>query len=445
MKDTENNTKNKIKEFVKKVEDRTNDALEDSLMDEDAKTENYNIDYTDIVRNSTKAKMSKLPWLIAIFLILVIAIILCLMFFSNNPKTLFTQTIDGLFDYLESNVNENVYDITDGNVSLDYTIKSNDENADLYDELSKVSFSADYVKDNAGGMSFIDLKTTYDGVDFVNANLYGDGSSTYIYVPTISENYIKLRDNKLSYFVNGNDVKKVLAGFNQAIDTVIADEKIYGDKENIDVDGEVIKSYRTRFVIDSKNRDRVAENFINTLKANDEFMGILAKMKGVSASDIRSSLDNHLSDLKGELARHNKLEISLYVDNKTKAFIKAEAVSELGNISLTSEGDNKYSYIISKTSDGTLATGEFAFTVNKNKTKYTYNLYYKKTKDDEVLTESNFDLKYTSKQASNFDRVDVSNSIDLNNMSDIEKIGIYTKIMADPNLSKFLPVIRKVV
>lgn len=445
MKDTENNTKNKIKEFVKKVEDRTNDALEDSLMDEDAKTENYNIDYTDIVRNSTKAKMSKLPWLIAIFLILVIAIILCLMFFSNNPKTLFTQTVDGLFDYLESNVNENVYDITDGNVSLDYTIKSNDENADLYDELSRVSYSADYVKDNAGGMSFIDLKTAYDGEDFVNANLYSDGSSTYVYVPTISENYIKLRDNKLSYFVNGNDVKKVLDGFNQAIDTIIADEKVYGDKENIDENGEVIKSYRTRLVIDSKNRDRVAENFINTLKANDEFTGVLAKMKGVGASDIRSALDNHLSDLKSELARHNKLEISLYVDNKTKTFIKAEVVSELGNISFTSEGDNKYSYIISKTSDGTLATGEFAFTVNKNKTKYTYNLYYKKTKDDKVLTESNFDLKYTSKQASNFDRVDVSNSIDLNNMSDVEKLGIYTKIMADPNLSKFLPVIRKVV
>ena len=39
----------------------------------------------------------------------------------------------------------------------------------------------------------------------------------------------------------------------------------------------------------------------------------------------------------------------------------------------------------------------------------------------------------------------ILNSIDLNNMSDIEKIGIYTKIMADSNLSKFLPVIRKVV
>ena len=444
MKDTENNVKNKIEDFVKRVEDKTNEALEDSLMDEDAKTENYDIDYTDIVKNSVKARMSKLPWLIAIFLILVITIILCMMFFSNNPKTLFTQTVDGLFDYLESNVNENVYDITDGNFSLAYTIKSNDKNKDLYEELSKINFSADYVRNNSSGMSFIDLKTTYDGEDFVSANLYSDGVSTYVYVPTVSENYIKLRDNRLSYFVNGNDVKIILDGVNQAIDTVIADEKVYGDKENIDEDGEVIKSYRTKLVIDRKNRNRVAENFINTLKANDEFTEVLSKMKGVSVSDIKSSLDNYLSDLKDELGRHNKLEISLYVDNKTKAFVKAEAVSELGNISFNKK-DDKYSYIISKTSDRTLATGEVSFTVNKNKTKYTYNLYYKKTKDNEVLTESNFDLKYTSKQASNFDRIDVSNSTDLNNMSDLEKIGIYTKIMADPNLSKFLPIIRKVV
>ena len=68
MKDTEN----KIKEFVKRVEDRTNDALDDSLMDEDAKGENFNVNYTDIVKNSAKARFSKLPWLIAIFLILII-------------------------------------------------------------------------------------------------------------------------------------------------------------------------------------------------------------------------------------------------------------------------------------------------------------------------------------------------------------------------------------
>ena len=441
MKDTEN----KIKEFVKRVEDRTNDALEDSLMDEDAKTENFDVNYTDIVHNSAKAKMSKLPWLISIFLILVIAIMFCLTFFSSNPKTLFTQTVDGLFDYLEENINDNVYDIMDGNINLDYTIKTSGEDSDIYSELSKVDFDVDYVKDNAGGQSYIDLNTTYDGEEFVKAIIYGDGDSTYVYSPSASDKYIKLAGNRLSYLMNGSDIKVISNGLNQAIDKVIAGEKIYGSKENLDIDGEVIKSYKVKLVINNKNRNRVAETFINTLKANEELVGVLAKMKGVDNKDIRNSLDNYLSRIKENLKKSEKLEIAFYVDNKTKEFIKTEILSKLGNVSVTKKINNKFTYIISVTSEGTLTTGEFAFTVNDNKTKYTYNLYYKKTKDDEVLAESNFDLKYTSKQADRFEKVDVSDNISWSSVNDLERLGIYTKIMSDVRLSKFLPIIQKVV
>ena len=444
MKDTENNA-NKIKEFVKKVEDRTNDALDDSLMDEDAKSEIFDVNYTDIVKNSAKDKMSKLPWLISIFLILIIAIMFCLTFFSSNPKTLFTQTVDGLFTYLEDNVNDNVYDIMDGNITLDYTIKSNDENSELYNELSKVSFNVDYVKDNAGNRTYADLKTTYDGNDFVNANIYGNGNDTYIYSPIASENYIKLNGNSLRYFTNGNDVNIILKGLNQAIDKVIADEKIYGSKENLDIDGKVVKSYKTKLIIDKTNRDRTVETFVNTLKANDELVSVLAKMRDVKNSDIRNSMDNYLSKIKKELERHEKLEISLYVDNKTNDFIRAEALSKLGNVSFTRKEDNKFTYVISKTEDKILTTGEFAFTVNDNKTKYTYNLYYKQTQNDKVLSEGNFDLKYTSKKASVFEDVDVSNAIDYSQISELEKLAIYTKILATPNIDKFLPILEKVV
>ena len=74
-----------------------------------------------------------------------------------------------------------------------------------------------------------------------------------------------------------------------------------------------------------------------------------------------------------------------------------------------------------------------------------YNLYYKKTKGDKVLTESNFDLKYTSKKASSFEKVDVSNSLDWSQMNELEKLEIYTRIFSNPNLSKFLPILQKVV
>ena len=438
------NTENKIKEFVKRVEDRTNDALDDTLMDEDAKLENVNIDYTDIVKNSTKAKMSKLPWLIAIFLILIIAIILGFMFFSNNPKTLFTQTVDGLFAYLEDNINDNVYDITDGNISLDMNFKSSDEKFEVYN-LSKVSFSGDYVKNNASAKNYIDLKTTYDGSDFVSAKIYGDGNNTYIYSPVVDDNYFKLSSNKLSYFTNGNDIKIILKGINQAIDKVIADEKIYGSKEDLNINDKSIKSYKTKMVIDKNNRDRALETFINTLKANDEFVSVLANMKGVKNGDIKKSLENCMSRLKTYLKKCEKLEISLFTDEKTNDFIKAEALSKLGTISFERKEENKFAYIVSNVEDDTLVTGDFVFNVNNSKTKYTYNLNYKQTKNNKVLFESSIDLKYTSKKADNFEDIDVSDSTDITKVTELEKIAIYTKIMATSNLSQFLPIIKEII
>ena len=444
MKNTEN-AREKLKDFVKRVEDRTNDVLDDSLMDEDASSEQFDVNYTDIVKNSTKAKMSKLPWLIAICLILVIAIMLGLMFFKNNPKTLFTQTVDGLFDFLESNINDNVYDITDGNISLDYSIKSNDENMSLYENMSKVDFDADYIKDNAGDRSYINLKTTYDGEDFISANIYGDGNDTYIYSPNVADNYIKLSSNKLSYFGDGNDIKVILKGLNQAIDKIVADEKIYGKKQDVDIDGKIIKGYKIGLVIDSKNRNRVAETFINTLKANDELLTVVSKLKGVKTSDVKNSLENYLSKLKEELKKHEKLEILLYIDNQTNEFIKAETVSKLGNIVVTGKKDNQFSFTISNTNDGILTTGDFSFSVNDNKNKYVYDLYLKQTKNGKLLLESNVDLKYTSKKADSFQDVDVSNSAEMSKLTELERLSIYAKILGTPNLGQFLPLIKEII
>ena len=443
MKNTEHDAKSKLKEFVEKVENNTNDALEDSLMDDDAKEENFDIDYTDIVKNSTKAKMSKLPWLISIFLILIIALILCLMFFKNNPKTLFTQTVDGLFSYLEDNINENVYDVMDGNVSLDYTIKSS-EDSEFYNNLSGISWSADYVKDNSSSQVYADIKaTSADGV--IPIIIYGNGSNTYVSLSSLSDKFIKLNSNPLSYFVSGNDVRTVLDGINQAIDKAVADEKIYGGTENVDIDGDVLKTYKMRLVIDSKNRDRVVETFVNTLKANDELTSVLARMRNVSEVDIRKSIENYLPKLKSELERHDKLEVSLYIDNKTNEFIKMDMASSLGNINLTSKGDNKYTYSIFMNDDSSLSTGEFSFSVNDSKTKYTVNVYYKKTKDNNVLTESNFDIKYTSKRAGNFKESEVIDNIENNEMTELEKFDFYSKVLTDPNFSKFLPIFEKMV
>lgn len=329
----------------------------------------------------------------------------------------------------------------DGNVSLNYVIKSSEE-SEFYNKLSGISWSADYVKDNSSSQIYANINaTSTDGTTPVI--LYSDGNNTYISFSSLSDKYLKLNGNRLSYLVSGNDVKTILKGINQAVDKVIADEKIYGNKENIDLDGKVLKTYKMRFVVDEKNRDRVVETFVNTLKANDELTKVLGVMKNMPASDIRTAMENYIPKIKKELKRCGKLEISLYVDNKTNDFIEMEITSTLGNINLISDGNNKFSYSMFDNNERTLSEGEFSFGVNNNKTKYTANLYYKKTKDNKLITESNFDLKFTSKKASSFKESDILDNVLNNQMTELEQFELYSKIITEPNFSKLLPLIEK--
>ena len=154
--------------------------------------------------------------------------------------------------------------------------------------------------------------------------------------------------------------------------------------------------------------------------------------------------DNNLDKLKKKLTESEKVNVSLYVDKKTKEFIKVVFESEIGTLNLISNGENNYSYnIVNK--DKMVIEGNFSLESNDNKTKYVYHLYYKKTLNNNVLMEGNFNLKYTAKKADAVLDIDVSDSLDLNTMSDLDKLSIYGKILADPNLSKFLPIIRKLI
>ena len=439
--DNASNNKNKLKEFVKRVENNTNDALEDSLMDEDAKSENFNVDYTDIVKNSAKAKISKLPWLISIFLILIIAITLGFMFFKNNPKTLFTQTVDGLFSYLEDNIDENVYDVIDGNISLNYSFNGEDN---LFSSLDGISLDIDYVKDNSSSQVYADVLVN-DSLGEIPVGLFSNGSNTYVSLSNLSSKYIKMNSNPLSYFISGAETEVILKGVNQAIDKAVAEEKIYGSKEKIKIDGKDLNTYMMRLIIDDKNRDRVLESFINTLKANDELTQVLAHMKNMKESDVKKAIENYLPRLKSLLKEYGKLEVILYIDAKSNEFVKMNMVSDIGTFDLTDVSDNRYTYSISNKKTSILENGEFSFTVNDSKTKYTVHFYYKKSLNNQVLAESDVNLKYTSKKTDSFKDSEIIKDILNNEMSEIEKFDVYSKFLSDPQFSKFLPLIQKMV
>lgn len=440
--DEKKTNKDQTDEFAAKVLEDVNETLyyEDSLMDDDAKEE-VNVETSDTYKNSNKARLSKLPWLISIFLILAIAIFVGIMFLKNNPKTIFTVTVDNLFNVITSNINDNAYDIVEGNVNLDYEINSKID-SEMFEELSKIVWNIDYVTDNSNERTHLDVQTEYDDQDFVNFDIYSDKDDMYVYPMELFDKYIRIPDYTHLNLSNGaKSIKSILNGLNQAIDKVVAAEKITGGKETITVNDEKVKVYVANLVIDDNNRNRILETLMNTLKANDEVVQALAKVKGVTVSDVKAAMDRYLPDIKNYFESLGNVDINLYIENSTNEFVKAEFLSDRLNIELVNNGKNEYSYMIDSDDLEVQISGVLAFNVNDDKSSYDVNITFDVKNGVIEIMDGSIDLKVTSKQANSFDNVDVSNNIDVSALTDIDKFNIYTNIVTDNNRNAVFKVI----
>lgn len=411
------------KKFEKKIEDNTNEILEDTLLDEDAPFQDTRaIKYEDIIQNTTKEKISKLPWIAAIFLIVVISITFGYMFLNSNPQTIFTMTVDNFFNGISKNISDDSYDISKGRVKADISLSG----SEMFEDMGTIDIDATYSIDKANSLSKVKVKSNKD--NFIDMDIYNDGKSTYIYSKDIYENYIKLNDSYKMF--SQKDIKIILNDLNQAIDKVATSEKISGRKTNYDTGTSSIDVYESKLIIDSKNYERVSETFINTLKADDEFISSVSNITNMKSEEVKEKLDKVLTNLKKFLKENEKVEIILYTDRKTNNFIKGEI-----------KGNKIYmSYVqdISKfTVDYNGKKIEGNVKIKNKKDKYTFNLNYE-IDTDGVKKPNHINMTITNKKAASFGKVNVDGAKDINEMSDIEKFTIYTKMYTNPNLNKFL-------
>lgn len=412
------------KEFEKKIEDNTNEILEDTLLDEDAPFEDTRaIKYEDIIQNTTKEKISKVPWIAAIFIIVIISITFGYMFLNSNPQTIFTMTIDNLFNNLSKNISDDSYDISKGNFKINLDLKGNE----LLEDVSNLSIDADYAIDRTNNLSKVKAKTKYNGENLINFDVYNDSKNTYIYSKDIYDTYLKI-DNVYNMF-SQSDMKNVLNGINQAIDKVATSEKIIGQKTSYDDGEKSVDAYESKLIIDEKNYERIAETFINCLKSNDEFVISMSNLLGVKTDEVIKRLDDYLPNLKS-LLKDNKTEIILYTNRKTNEFIKGEIKN---NNFYIEYNQDKSSFIISH--DNQKLTGNVNLEKNKNKYNLTLNFEFENGNDK---INGNIDITFTNKKSSSFGNVNVGDAKDINDLSDIEKLSIYSKLFTNTNLSKFL-------
>ena len=411
--------------FEEKIEDSVNERIVDSLLDSDALFDTSS-DY-DLSSNTAKEKISKLPWLVAFFLIVIISITLCAMFLNSNPQTIFTMAIDKFFSSISNSINDNAYDISKGKINIDFDVSGN-KDSDFYKELSKNDFYIDYVLYNSGGQAFFKVKNIYDGNNSLNLKFYKNQSRYYLYLNDIYDKYIMFESDDTFNVIRSGDLKKILDGLNQAFDKVATSEKIIGSKTALDFDIKSLKVYETKLTINESNYKRVSNTFINSLKSNEEFVNSVSNLFNISTNSVNEKLDKLEKKLKNYFKKCETLDVKLYTDRKSNDFIKGIFVSK-NEMAEIIKKDNGFSYVLN--SDYLKLDGSLNLTINKQKTKYNLDLDVNYNNQGEIIN-GRFNIIYTNNKASSFKKVDVKNYIKSNDLSDEDKLSIYSKLFSNP-------------
>lgn len=414
--------------FEKKIEDNIN--KEDTLLDDEAMEENLS-DY-DLSSNTTEEKISKLPWLVAFFLIVIISITTCSMFLNNNPQTIFTMAIDNFFTKITDDIGENAYDISKGNIKIDFDINSNDENSNLYRELSKNKLDINYRIDSTNNQSFFKIKTNYENKESLSLQLYNDKNNMYVHYDNIFDKYIKYENNNYYKTIRSNEYKTILNGLNQAFDKVATSEKITNTKNNLDYDIKTLKVHESKLIINKKNYKRVSDNFINSLKSNEEFISSISNILNISSSDAKIKLNKLSKILKNYFKEAENFEVILYTDRNTKNFIKAIFTSKLGTFEIINKEDT-YLYNFNDIKNNIKSDGSIKTVTNSKKDKYDINIIMNLSLNDKVIN-SKYNIIFTNKKASSFGKTNIKDYVKNSDLNELDKIEIYSKLLENPTI-----------
>ena len=380
-------------------------------------TSNYNIDNTNNkkqIKNSNNKTITMV--IITIIIILLLASVSTYLINLKTPQNAFKTLINSGFEYLEDNIQD--YESISGNFSLKVSGTSDDNSSnEILKILNKIDVSATYGIDYKNKIMNMDIYTKYNDKQLLNAKIYGENSKSYIYLEDLYDKYIEAEiDDYDSLFEEKNnkeDIKVVLKSIKKALNNSLKDK--YFTTETTTINNKKVE--KMTLVLNKENCDNIKKDFINYLLNDDKFIESIARISEESPEDIKDLLNESLNQ---ELEEDFEVgEVSIYIDKID--FVGFELRDSKNSLTVT-KNSNNYDYII--ISNDAEYSGTITLVQEGDNTKITISLSDKDNKNS-------FEIIMTTSTKYNdiIPKVDVSNSINADEITDDEMLNIYYKIM----------------
>lgn len=366
--------------------------------------------------------VNKRFWVLVVALVLLIGGVGVISYYVINGSTnLFKVMINRTFNALEDNIIDS--DSVQNNLTLKVSGSSGDSATnDIIEMFSKIDLNLIYGVNYKNKIINTKLKTKYNGDKLLDGNIYTENGKAYGNIADIYDKYVMFDisdyDKLFSIGSNPDDMKTVMKKINKHLNESLRDEYFERGKKD---------GYKyIKLKLNKKNYHEIREKFIDALKEDNVFLRSMSTILKEDTTTVKSSL---ASSLKQDDI--DNVDITIYTKGIISKFSKLEiSLSDLV-VSIVPDGD-KYKYSVVDTNSA-VSDGEFVISKYKNGFKGEVSL-------NDRDTNSNVKIVFDNKIRENVSikREDVSNSIKYEDISSIDKMGIYANIMKNKNILEII-------
>lgn len=276
---------------------------------------------TEVVKPKKRGKV------ILIIVLLVIAVAVGLYFgyqkLAVNPKSVFTNAINGTYELVDGYLNENLNRTFSLNpmeeafvLNAEMEIGGMGEDVEAFDGYQfDLALGVDYPSEILN----LDLDASYNNealvslfLSYLNGRAYLDSDDIYDRVLDLGEASIDgsiftIQDYDAD--INYDDLHVILSEMKDIFINSLDEDKFRTDNEAITINDRNIDSKKITYVLDKSNLERTIEYVQREMANNNELLTALSNISGASTSDIQELLKEEI-----DLSEAPYMELNLYVN-----------------------------------------------------------------------------------------------------------------------------------
>lgn len=391
---------------------------------------------------NTKSKSS--VFVIAAVVVFLIVLSGVSYFVAKSPKLIFVRSINNLYKNIEVNLKEDVKTLAT-NFELELKVDGNEKNKELTDIVNNLSLKGNVNIDYINKLFLVNFNSSYANDKLLDAEVQYQKGNAYVLLNDVFDKYISIESAEKTddYFETiqiTEDHKILITEVKKALTKSLKSKFFETSKVELEINGKKENVTKNTLKLTKENMTEFTKEFLKILKNDDKFLNSYAKINNNDEATVKDNLETAINSIDGEDLAENAGEVSLYTKGLFNELVKIEMIISEGSdsldFSLTKNDDNNY--IVRFV---TMDKEEFILNVNITKEGNTLNLKLSTNIENQNIL---LDIKYGYEYDKEVVLKDVSDSVNINELTEEQTIEIMNKLFQNAGVQKIIKAMEKI-